>query len=462
MSVHRLLREREDARNPIRVGMIGAGRYGAMYLAQTRFTPGVEIVALADLDPARARANLLKAGWNDDALVAAATSSDINDAWSRGRVSITEDAAALAAAELDVVVESTGTVDAAARHAWTAMEHGKHVVMVSTEADCHVGLALQRKAEQEGVIYSFGYGDEPAELAEIIDWARCSGFEVACIGKYIEYFPGKRYVNPDTVWDVKTNYTAEQIASGELNAKLFSSFVDGTKTLLETCCAANASGLIPQSGGIVFPTLEYDDMANALRPRDEGGILERMGTIEVPSNYHPDGMPVKKHLRWGVFISAKACSEQAASFLTDFRNEDRVMVDDSGFYCVMYRPTHILGLELNKSVASVALLGLPTGAPEEFVADMVNVAKKDLQPGDTLDGPGAYTTYGQLLPATESLANRYLPIGFSEGVKVVRPVKRDQILTYDDVEIDESLFTFGLRKKIEAGAYSKHPATYTP
>ncbi len=452
MSVHALLSKKAEEGNPIRVGMIGAGRYGAMYLAQARFIPGINIVAIADLYPEKAEQNLLRAGWEQDSITSVKSSGEINDAAKRGQVSLMAEADTLIQSELDVVIEVTGTVEAASRHAWHALDAGKHVVMVSTEADAMVGVALQEKARERGVVYSFGYGDEPAELCEIIDWAKTSGFEVACVGKYIEYVPGKRYVNPDTVWEVKTSYTKDQIASGELNAKLYSSFVDGTKTLTECCCAANAEGLIPPSGGMQFPALEYDDMANMLRPKSEGGILELLGTVEVPSNFYPDGTPVKRHLRWGVFISAKACSDYAASFLTDFRNEHRVMVDDTGSYAVMYRPTHVLGLELNKSVASVALLGLPTGCPDTFVADMVAVAKTDLSVGEMLDGPGAYTTYGQLLPAEKSLAARYLPTGFSEHVKVVRPVRRDTILTYDDVEIDESLFSYKLRKDIEKKA----------
>jgi predicted homoserine dehydrogenase-like protein len=420
-----------------------------MYLAQSRFIPGIQIVAIADLNMERARKALLCSGYDPGSIALVKSSGEINDAAKQCRVALTTESDKLIQSKIDVVIEITGTIEAAARHAWCALEAGKHVVMVSTEADALVGCALQKKAEERGVVYSFGYGDEPAELCELIDWARTSGFEVVCVGKYIEYTPAKRYVNPSNVWDFKKNYTKEQVASGELNAKLFSSFVDGTKTLTEACCAANASGLIPPRGGMQFPPLEYDDMANMLRPKSDGGILERCGTVEVPSNSHHDGTPVKNHLRWGVFISVRACSDYAASFLIDFRNEHRMMVDDTGHYGIMYRPTHILGLELNKSVASAALLGLPTGCPKTFTADMVAVAKKDLQPGESLDGPGAYTTYGQLVPAEESMRRQYLPTGFSEKVQVVRSVKKDTILTYADVSIDENLFSYKLRKQIE-------------
>jgi len=449
MSVHELLCKRAEEKRPIRVGMIGAGRYGAMYLAQSRFIPGIQIVSIADLNLEKARKALLSSGYPPGSIIVAKSSGEINDAANRGVIALTTDSGKLIESELDVMIEVTGTVEAAAKHAWCALESGKHVVMVSTEADALVGLALQKKAEEKKVVYSFGYGDEPAELCEMVDWVRSSGFQVVCVGKYIEYTPEKRHCNPSNVWDFKKSYSKQ--LTDTLNAKMFSSFVDGTKTLTECCCAANACGLVPPRGGMQFPPLEYDDMANQLIPKSEGGLLDYCDTVEVPSNFYHDGRPVTKHLRWGVFITYKAYSDYVAGFLSDFRDEKRVIVDKTGYYGFMYRPTHILGLELNKSVASVALFGLPTGCPKGFTADMVAVAKKDLRPGESLDGPGAYTTYGQLLPAKESLQNRYLPTGFSENVKVIRPVAKDKILTYDDVSIDESLFSYKLRKQIEAG-----------
>lgn len=453
MSLHNLLREREALKKPLRVGMIGAGRYGSMYLAQSRSIPGKQIVGIADLNLGKTRDYCKRVGFPEESIGVANSANAINDLAKKGKIALTDDAEALINADLDVIVEATGTVDAAARHAWRSFESGKHVVMVSAEADALLGIALQQKAEENGVVYSLGYGDEPSELCEQIDWARTSGFEVACVGKYIEYTPEKRYVNPENVWQFKTNLPKELIASGDLNAKMFSSFLDGTKTLTETCCAANAAKLIPPQNGMTFPTLEYDDMPNMLKPRSEGGILEHNGTIEVPSNRHPDGTPVKRHLRWGVFISIKACSSYAISVLKEFNREDRVRIDDTGQYAVMYRPTHVLGLELGKSVASVGLLGEPTGYPISFVADMVCVAKKDLKPGEMLDGPGAFAVYGQLMPASVSLKNSYLPTGLSENVKVVKPVSRDSFLTYGDVEIDENLFSYRIRKEVEQGKF---------
>lgn len=202
-----------------------------------------------------------------------------------------------------------------------------------------------------------------------------------------------------------------------------------------------------------FPVLEYDDMPNMLKPKTEGGILDHSGTVEVASNYYLDGTPVKRHLRWGVFISVKTCSDYASSILIDFKNEKRVLVDDTGQYAIMYRPTHVLGLELGKSIGSVALLNLPTGCPSAFVADMISVAKKDLSPGELLDGQGAFAVYGQLVPADESIKNRYLPTGLTEQTKVIRPVKKDTLITYDDVEIDQTPFSYKIHKVVEKGKF---------
>ncbi len=455
MSFHQLLCKREEEKRPIRIGMIGAGRYGAMFLAQSRFIPGMQVVGVADLNLEKARGTCISVGWPKESVLFADSTDNINDEIrnKQGKLLLTDDSDRLMKSDLDVIVEATGTVDAAARHAWVSLENGKHVVMVSAEADALLGLALQKKAEEEGVVYSLGYGDEPSELCEQVDWARTSGFEVVCVGKYFGYTPEKRHANPDTVWKFKPNYTKEQIESGSLNAKMYSSFVDGTKTLTEACCAANACLLLPPKGGMRFPVLEYEDLPNMLKPKSEGGILDHNGTVEVPSNLYLDGTPVKRHLLWGVFISVKACSDYASSILIDFKRENRVLVDDTGQYAIMYRPTHVLGLELGKSIASTALLGLPTGCPSGFVADMISVAKKDLNPGELLDGPGAFAVYGQLVPASESLEKRYLPTGLTEQTKVIRPVKKDTIITYDDVEIDQTLFSYKIRRAIEKGEY---------
>lgn len=454
MSLHTLLCKREEEKRPIRIGMLGAGRYGAMFLAQSRFIPGMEVCGVVDLNLEKARGACISAGWSKESVITANSTGAINDETRKGRggIVLTDDADKLIQADLDVIIEVTGTVDAASRHAWSAFENGKHVVIVSTEADALVGVALQKKAQEKGVVYSFGYGDEPSEMCELVDWARVSGFEVACVGKYIEYTHEKRHANPDTVWKFK-GFSKEQVESGALNAHMFSSFVDGTKTLTEACCASNACLLIPPRGGMRFPVLEYDDMPNMLKPKSEGGVLDHNGTVEIPSNYHLDDTPVKRHLRWGVFISVKACSDYASNILVDFKNEKRVEVDDSGRYAIMYRPTHVLGLELGKSIASTVLLRVPTGCPTAFVADMISVAKKDLNPGELLDGQGGFAVYGQLVPADESIQNRYLPTGLTEKTKIIRPVKKDTILTYDDVEIDENLFSYKMRKAIEKGEY---------
>jgi predicted homoserine dehydrogenase-like protein len=453
MSMHELLRKRAAANKPIRVGIIGAGRYGAMYVAQSKFIPGIQIVGVADLDLNKAKKSLIDSGWAAEAIVSAESSGAINDAAKRNQIGLTSDAFKLIQAEVDVIVEITGTVDAASRHSWCALEAKRHVVIVSVESVALVGLAMQKKAEENNVVYSFGYGDEPAALCELVDWARTSGFEIGCVGKYSNYLPEHRYANPDNVWEVRKNFPKERIASAQLNAKMFSSFADCTKALTEVCCAANATLLSPPRGGMKFPTIEYEDLATKLRPVSSGGILDYDETVEVPSTLYRDGTPTKRNLHWGVFLSMKAPSNYTASFMADFRYEHRIMADPEGKYAITYIPTHILGLELNKSVASAALLGLPTGCPKGFVADMVAVAKKDLRVGDELDGPGAYTTYGQLVRADESTKGKYLPAGLSERGKVIRPVAKDTILTYDDVELDKSSFSYKLRKDIEAGKY---------
>ncbi|HRA24187.1 MAG TPA: Gfo/Idh/MocA family oxidoreductase, partial [Usitatibacteraceae bacterium] len=172
MNLHRLLQEREAASRPVRVVLIGAGKFGSMYLSQARRTPGIHLLAVADLDPARARASLVRTGWPDALLGAKSL-----DAAARDRTTcLTDDAAAaIAHPAAEVVIDATGSPAAGVRHVLACCAAGKHVVMVNVEADALAGPLLARKAREAGVVYSLAYGDQPALICEQVDWARAAG-----------------------------------------------------------------------------------------------------------------------------------------------------------------------------------------------------------------------------------------------------------------------------------------------
>ena len=350
MNLYKALIQRADSQGPVRVGLIGAGKFGSMFLAQARRTRGFQVVGLADLTAERARDALVRTGWPEPQVKVAQSAGQINEAAAAGRIAITEDAESLIAADLDVVVECTGAVEAGTRHALAAIEAGRHVVMVTVEADALVGPVLRRRADRAGVVYSLAYGDQPALVCEMVDWARTSGFEVVAAGKGTKYLPQYHYATPETVFE-HYGFSAEQIARGDLNAKMFNSFLDGTKSAIEMAAISNATGLIPQQEGLRFPPAGIDDLAEVLKPKSDGGCLTHSGTVEVVSCLNRDGSPVPRDLRWGVYVTVKASTDYVRQCFEQYG----LLTDSSGWYAAMYRPSHLVGLELGVSIASVAL-----------------------------------------------------------------------------------------------------------
>jgi predicted homoserine dehydrogenase-like protein len=431
MNLAALLAARAAEGRPVRAGLIGAGKFGAMFLAQVPTTPGIAVTAIADLDPDRARAACRNVGW-DEARIAATRFLD--------------DGGALCGCEIDVVIEATGAPAAGVTHALAAIAAGRHVVMVNVEADVLAGPALAARAEAAGVVYSLAYGDQPALVAEMVDWARTAGFRVQAAGKGTRYLPAYHHVTPDDVWSHYGLTAAEASAAG-MNPQMFNSFLDGTKSAIEMAAIANACGLDAPAGGLGFPPCGVDDLAHVLRPHEDGGQVGR-GVVEVVSSLERDGRPVFRDLRWGVYVVIEAPNPYAAACFRQYG----LPTDATGRYAAMYKPFHLIGMELGISVASVALRGEPTGAPRAFRADAVAVAKRDLAPGDVLDGEGGFTVWGKCLPAATLLAARALPIGFAHGLRVVRPVARDAVLTRDDVEPVPAGDAARLRDETEAMA----------
>lgn len=445
MSLYAMLQKRAEEHDPIRVGVIGAGKFSSMFLSQARLTPGLQIVGIADLDPGKTMQALAKTGWDPDLAIQADTTGAINDVARLGKIGVTSDAAALLAADCQVIMEITGNPEAGTRHAVQAMEHGKHVVMVNVEADCLLGPELARLAQERGVICSMAYGDQPALIAEQLDWARTVGFEVVCAGKGTRYQPEYHYSTPETVWGYY-GFSAERVASGDYNAQMFNSFLDGSKSAIEMCAVANGSGLLPQKCGLQFPPVDCDELAEVLKPRSAGGILEHSGTVEVVASERRDGTPLTADLRWGVYVVFRAPTPYVARCFQEYG----MKTDSSGLYSALYRPYHFIGLELGVSAASIVLRREPTGCSRDFVADVAAYAKKDLQPGDTLDGEGGYTVFGRLMRAQESVAAGALPLGLSGRARVVEPVRKGELITYRHVELERDSLAYTLRRRMEA------------
>jgi predicted homoserine dehydrogenase-like protein len=431
MNLHRLLERRRAAGRPVRVALIGAGKFGSMFLSQVPHTPGIEVPAIVDLDPSRARDACRTVGWDDARIAATRFSDDAATIFKDGTI--------------EVVVEATGNPAAGIRHARAAIAAGKHIVMVNVEADVLAGPLLAEEARNAGVVYSLAYGDQPALTAEMVDWARATGFKVVAAGKGTKYLPIYHDVTPADVW---THYglTPGEAQSAGMNPQMFNSFLDGTKSAIEMAAIANATGLDVPSGGLLFPPCGVDDFPHIMRPRELGGVLESSGLVEVVSSLERDGRPVFRDLRWGVYAVLEAPNDYAADCFRQYG----LKTDASGRFAAMYKPYHLIGLELNISVLSAALRSEPTGQPGDFRGDVVAVAKRDLRAGEMLDGEGGYTVWGKLMPAADSLKAGALPIGLAHRVRLKNAIAHGGVVTWNDVEIDAADETITTRRAMEA------------
>lgn len=427
MNLFRLLQHRDAADRPVRIACIGAGKFATMFFSRVHRTPGMRLAAVADLSPERAKRNLTRAGCDAD------------------NIDVAEDAMAAINGDVDVVIEATGDPVAGIRHALAAIDAGKHVVMVNVEADALAGPLLARRAADAGVVYSLAYGDQPALIAEMVDWARTAGFDVTAAGKGTKYLPAYHDSTPDSVWG-HYGLSPDDAAAGGMNPQMFNSFLDGTKSAIEMAAVANATGLTPPADGLGFPPAGTDDLANVCRPAADGGALEGPGMVEVVSSLNRDGSEIARDLRWGVYVIFEGDSEYARRCFQEYG----LATDDTGKYAAMYKPFHLIGLELGISVASAALRGEATGVPTRFSGDAVAVAKRDLAPGDRLDGEGGYTVWGKLIPAAKSLHIGALPIGLAGNVDVIRPVRKGTVLSRADVALDATNYGVMVRAEMEA------------
>lgn len=442
MNLHAKLLERARQGRPLTVGLIGAGKFGAMYLAQVPKTPGVHLVGIADLSPDNARANLQRVGWSAERCAA----GSLDAALAAGTTHIGDDWRALVAhPRIDIIVEATGNPIAAVDHALAAFANGKHVVMVTVEADAFCGPLLALRAQQAGVVYSLAYGDQPALICDLVDWARTAGFNVVAAGRGHKWLPHFAQSTPETVWGYY-GLTPEQAAAGGLNPKMFNSFLDGSKPAIECTAVCNATGLTPAPNGLEYPAASVADIPAVMRPRSEGGVLHHKGQVEVISSLERDGRPIDYDIRFGVFVAFEGDTEYIRRCFTEYG----VRTDPSGRYACLYKRWHMIGLEVGISVASVGLRGEPTGCATGFRADAVATAKRALKAGEVLDGEGGYTVVGKLMPAAQSLEVGALPLGLAHGVKLRNAVAAGQPVRWSDVEVDAASSAVRLRREMES------------
>ena len=430
MFLEKKINELIDNKKTVNVTLIGAGKFGSMFLSQAPYTKGLNVFTICDLNIDKAKKACREVGWSEDQINNIIFTEDFEKA-------INDD-------EVDVVVEATGHPSSGIKHARTCFKYSKHVIMVNVEADVLAGPSLSAEANSAEVVFSMAYGDQPSLTLEIIEWARASGFKVTAAGKGTKYLPEYHYSTPKTVWD-HYGLTSDEAEKAGMNSKMFNSFLDGTKSSLEMSAIANASGLNVPNTGLLFPPCGMDDLASLLKEKNKGGILEKNEQVEVVSSLERDGRPVFKDLRWGVYAVLQAPNDYAASCFKQYG----MNTDQSGEFSAMYKPFHLIGMELNTSIFSAALLKLPTGQTKYFKGDVVSVSKRNLKKGEKLDGEGGFTVWGKLIPASTSLNLQALPIGLANDMYLKNDINKDKIITWNDVEFDSNDEIINYRHQME-------------
>ena len=441
MNLNNMLKARIKDQKPVRVGLIGAGKFGSMILSQARHIEGISITAVADLDIQKTKNSFRRVGWD----ISNCFANSADEAVITGKTWLTENTSDIfKIPEIECIVEATGDPLFGIRHALKAIENNKHVVMVNVEADVLCGPYLNQRAVENNVVFSMAYGDQPAAICELVDWVRINGLDLVAAGKGMNFQPHFRYSTPDTVWKY-FGWTDEEVAAGDFNPKMYNSFTDGTKAAIEMAAVANATGLDCPDDGLAFYPTGLHDLTNVFKPIANGGRLPKKGLLDIAASREPDGREVYNNICYGMFVTFKAPNE----YSRDCFRQYGLLTDSSGWYASMWRPFHMIGLETNTSIMSAVLRNEPTGASCLWKADAVATAKRDLAAGEMLDGEGGFCVWAKAIPARLSDKIGALPIGLAQNVKLKNSVRKDEIIKISDVELIEVNDIIGFRAKMK-------------
>src|SRR6056300_1278615 len=407
----------QSRKKPIKVAFIGCGKFVSMFLAQYNQLQKITIDTIVDINIDNAKKNCLKSGLTTETVNKINFVTTLDEAFDR---------------DVEVFIEATGNPIIGTVHAVKIIKNKKHIILVNVEADVTCGKYLSDLAKENNVICSMAYGDQPSLIMEQIEWARLNGFSVVCAGKGTKYHPEFEYSTPDTVWGYYgISKERAEIESG-MNPKMFNSFLCGDKSAIEMAAVSNATNLQCPSNGLTFPPVGVYDIAKKLIPKDAGGLIDCEGQVEVISSIDLNQKDIPNDLRWGVYIVIKAQNQYVKNCFSDYG----MVTDSSGTYSAIWRPYHYIGLELAQSMYSVALDKKATGFTKYYNADVASYAKKDLQIGEKLDGEGGFCARGRLVTSAKSKKEKILALGLSDGAIVKRNIKKDQVITLDDVELN--------------------------
>lgn len=416
------LKDRADAGRPIRVGVIGSGEMGTDLVTQGALMRGIEICAIATRRPHTARQAVVIAYGDDDHAAEADTPGKVGAAIEAGKIAVTSAETLVTTPQIDVVIDATGKPGVAADFDLLAMEHGKHLVMMNVEADVTIGPYLKQQADRLGVVYSVGAGDEPSSCMELIEFATALGYRIVSAGK------GKN--NALNHHAVPDDYREEAVRRN-MNPRMLVEFVDGSKTMVEMCAIANATGLVPDVPGMHGPRADRDEMVKVLIPREDGGILSRKGVVDFT---------IGKGVAPGVFVIVEAEHPRIIERMDDLHV-------GTGPYYAFFRPYHLTSLEVPLTCARIMLYGKPDMVPLPApVAEVCAVAKRDLSPGEIFDAIGETCYRSFILTVEDARRQHAVPVGLLEGGRVTAPVKKGELLTRANATPDQTTRLYALRQ----------------
>ncbi len=442
------LAQRAAENNPIRVGIIGAGKFGAGLVAQLSQMRGMVASAIADINLEHAIGAYTVSNIPPDVISQVQNVNTLNDTIHTGKRAVTEDGMHIIQSDLiDVVVEATGIPEVGARMAYHTLMHKKHLVMVNVETDVTIGPFLRRLADNAGVVYTLVDGDQPGVTMNIVEWAKTLGFEIVAAGRGTIFYGDDRAGIPETV-PQRFGFNQELIERRTINFKMFNSFRDGSKAQIEMTSLANMAGLPPDIRGMHEPPVNISDIAQVFSLREEGGILSRHGVVELANSIAIDGKTMLDNpLRMGVFVVIRTDHPFTQEDLASYN----LHPGGDGKNYLLYRPYHLVAVEAPISIAKAVLYGEPTGTPLPTpVADIITVAKRNLKAGEILDGSGGYTVNGLIEKVDVARAENLLPLGLSDNTTLKCDVSQGEAISYDMVELDEASFVLKLRRLQDA------------
>jgi predicted homoserine dehydrogenase-like protein len=407
--VDKALQARAEQGNPIKVAILGGGFMAQGLTNQiVNSVPGMSMVAIYSRKPQKAIHLLNYSGLENP--IEAMTQTQLDDAIGNGKPVFTQDVMLLARSEhVDLIVDTTGSVEFGAHVLLEAFKHGKDVVLLNAELDATIGPILQTYADKHRVILSACDGDEPGLQMNLYRWVKGLGLTPRVMGN----IKGLQdpYRNPSTQKGFAEKW-------GQ-NPAMVTSFADGSKISFEQAIVANASGMVVKSRGMSRGA-EYKGDVMKIGKLYDIEELRRLGGIVD----YVVGTPLTK-----VYCLAEHPDPKQQHYLNLYK------MGEGPLYS-FFLPYHLVHFEVPNSIARVALLrdpvARPLGGP---VVEVCAVAKRDLKAEDVLDDYGMYMTYGEVVNADEMSNSRYLPEGLVEGCKLRRDIAKDAVLTYDDVEL---------------------------